>query len=219
MEDDDEEEYFDSLERIRKESKREHHEALKVLCNDYSANRVVAKAVDGGTDAAKHHHSSPLVDCGQIIQSDFNLKLAVGPQLATAPLWEKVEVKRKNELLAKRAMSVDSLIIDEDEEDWDVDMQAVRSMTRQSIFDRRCYSRPPSPQPVLGLSMVAESSRRGSAESNNSASAASTSPLSCTLPSMSRMGATRLQRSFDSSQRSNHAKPLYGPRRASRPAG
>lgn len=220
MEDDDEEEFFDSMERVRREAKREQHEALKVLCNDFTANRIVAKAVGGlaaATEAATmtKQHSSLLLDCRQALRPDFNL--ALGGKLATSTLWEKAELKKKHEEIAKRALSLDSLTIEEYDSDLDIDLEAVVSLSKQSIYDRRCATRPPSPQPIP------EVVRRGSVDTNSIHSSAhgtsttpSASPVTSTGNGTARMGANRLQRSYDSCQRTNKARPAYFSRRASK---
>jgi hypothetical protein len=216
MEDDDEEEFFDSMERIRRESKREQCEALKVLCNDFTANRIVAKAAGiKSTAETTRQHPSLVLDCGQALRSD--VELAMRGQLATSTLWEKAELKKKHEEIAKRAMSIDSLTIEECDSDFDIDLEAVVSLSKQSIYDRRCSTRPPSPQPIPDVV------RRGSADTTNSIHStthdSSMTPSTSPVNGTSRMGANRLQRSYDSCQRTDKPRPAYFSRRASRPTG
>lgn len=232
------EEYFQSKERINMESRREQKEAIKFLCNDPTANRVVAKAAGaavgsnrtpnvGSGDGIQTMCSSSLLDCGRYVGTSTKSELTMGCQLATASIWEKVERKRRNEEVARRAMSYDSLLqktnskpscflqlgaedgSSEEDEEWNVQLDAVVSLSKTSIFDRRCSSRPPSPQPIIRK-------QTGFGRRGSEGTSALTSLPTLPMQQLGGMGAKRLQRSFDSNQRSSTT--AIRPRRSIRPA-
>lgn len=253
-----EEEFYQSKERLRRESKREQREFIKFLCNDPFANRVVGQAVEerrkgskspiGGGGNSKSpvigttkgeegdclgFCSSPLFDYGRHMESGKKSELMLGDQMATATLWEKVELKRKNEEVARCAMSLDTVlrknhydfrssfgkeeawaeeeeIESEGEDEWKQYLKTVVDLSKNDIFDRRCSNRPPSPQPIRRKTIcvpLPNQQRRASegmvGDSNHYQSVpTSTLSFSSTFPATisGRMGASRLQRSFELNQ-------------------
>lgn len=207
----DDEEFFDARDRVQSELQRDQMEVLKVLRNDLSANRIVATAVEsretGSSPTKLHHSTSPLLDCSKSLEAILSNELILDPQMETAAVWEKVKLKQRKDAIAKRALSLDSIMManghntsdaDKMNDDWEIELKTVLDQSNKPIFDRSYATRPASPQPFVRHSPPKQYPF-GFEDGQQDKTFPNPFSTSQATPRIGKMGAGRLQQSIESS--------------------